>query len=211
MRLILVRHAQTEWNQLRKAQGHTDIPLDETGLSQASQLGKFLSSRQQQLGIDEILSSDLSRCIQTIQPTADLMNLEIHPDKRLRERSFGKWEGLDYGELKFKMQSLSLNPEIARPPGGESTEDVWQRTLSLLEMIDKRMKSAIIVTHGGMKALLLARLLQGNIATARSFHFQNTSLTELERRPDGTFALMRFASTEHLEQQNAHSSFGIIG
>ncbi len=211
MRIILVRHAQTEWNVLHKAQGHTNIPLDDIGLQQSKQLGDFFADRRAQFKIDEILSSDLDRCVQTIKPSSDALGLKIIPDKALRERSFGEWEGLEYNELRFKMKELSLTPELSRPPNGESTEDVWHRTQPVVDLIESRMKSVIVVTHGGMKALLLARFLKGNITTARSFHFPNTSVTELERRPDGCYSLMRFASTEHLIEQNAHSSFGIIG
>lgn len=89
-RFWFLRHGQTEWNVSGISQGHIDVDINEIGREQAIAAGKML----QQLGIAEIVASDLSRA----KNTALLSGLEIgvhniSVDPRLRERSFGTLEG----------------------------------------------------------------------------------------------------------------------
>ena len=88
-RLVLLRHGQTIWNVEHRFQGHTDIPLDETGAAQAERAGRLLAG----LRPDAIVSSDLGRAVATAQPLAKLTGLVVSIDKDLRERSGGRWEG----------------------------------------------------------------------------------------------------------------------
>src|SRR5579885_891994 len=95
MRLYLVRHGQTAWNAQEKAQGHTDVPLDETGKIQAQRLAELLEGSR----IDLILTSDLQRSKETAQVIADRFGAPLEATELLRERSFGEWEGLPYTEV----------------------------------------------------------------------------------------------------------------
>src|SRR5881227_154431 len=98
MRLYLVRHGQTSWNVEQRAQGHTDIPLDEEGLRQADMLGHSFASAS----VDRVLTSDLIRSVQTAEPIANYSGAPMHIDRRLRERSFGSWEGLPFDEFRHR-------------------------------------------------------------------------------------------------------------
>ena len=88
-RIILWRHGQTDWNLQNRFQGHSDIPLNEEGLAQARRAAPLLRNLQP----NRILSSDLTRAVQTAQTLADLIELDISIDSRLRETNGGKWEG----------------------------------------------------------------------------------------------------------------------
>ena len=88
-KIVLWRHGQTDWNIANRFQGSTDIPLNETGISQVSRAGKLLTG----LSPTQIISSDLSRAYSTAKALADLIGLEIKKDKRLRETDGGNWEG----------------------------------------------------------------------------------------------------------------------
>ena len=95
-RLVLWRHGQTTWNVEHRFQGQTDIPLDETGEAQAEYTARRLAT----LRPDVIFSSDLSRAQQTAAALSKLTGLTVIPDKELRERFGGDWEGLSDEEIR---------------------------------------------------------------------------------------------------------------
>ena len=87
--LLLIRHGETDWNTVRRLQGHIDIPLNDTGLNQARLLGAALQNEH----LDAVLCSDLQRAVQTAQAIATLKNLPCQISDQWRERSFGGFEG----------------------------------------------------------------------------------------------------------------------
>ena len=94
--VILVRHGRTSYNHEGRFQGQVDIPLDEVGDWQVHRTAEALKS----LYVDRrpgtkqlVVCSDLSRAAATAHAFADPLGLEVHPDVRVRERSFGDWEG----------------------------------------------------------------------------------------------------------------------
>ena len=102
MRLLLIRHGQTEWNNDSRAQGHTDVALDETGMRQSALLGAAFETGD----IDLVLSSDLRRSRQTAEPIAAAAGVPLELDSRLRERTFGDWEGHLYSQVADSLQKI---------------------------------------------------------------------------------------------------------
>lgn len=195
MRLFLIRHGQTEWNSNGRAQGHTDIDLDETGRHQAALLGE----RFYEEPISAILTSDLKRARNTAQPISDATGapLEVLPD--LRERCFGDWEGKPFAEIAAGMAASQFGRFDFCPPGGESFEMVWDRITPIFKRIWNASEPLAVVTHGGTLSLLLARMLGGSINVSGSFRFANTGVNELGRLPDGRWHLAKYNDTRHLE------------
>jgi len=203
MQLFLVRHGQTEWNQAGRAQGHTDIPLDETGIAQADAL-----ARDWRFGpVDRVLSSDLQRSLATAQRLAESLGRTVEVDPRLRETSFGEWEGENYRTVRQRLlelaQSLDLDEWTVHAPGGESRLQVWDRLGAVAEYFATLKGSVVVVGHGGALTLLLARLLDGNPGTARSLVFSNTGITELRARTDGGWRMVRYNDMAHWDQPSA--------
>lgn len=196
MRLYLIRHAQTAWNREGRAQGHTDVSLDETGEEQARRLGAAFAGQT----LDRVLTSDLKRSYDTARPVAEATGAVLEPLKELRERHMGEWEGLPYEELWAQAAALAGGEPAftVRPPGGESFADVWDRLDPVAERIVGLSGPAAVVTHGGTAALLLAKLMRGNLITSRGFRFLNASVTELQRRPEGVFMMLRYNDAAHL-------------
>ncbi|HYG70238.1 MAG TPA: histidine phosphatase family protein, partial [Anaeromyxobacteraceae bacterium] len=90
-RLFLVRHGETDWNVAGRWQGQTDIPLNEAGRAQARELARRMRGE----GIATIAASDLLRARETAEIVAAELGLEVRIlDHRLREQSFGAFEGL---------------------------------------------------------------------------------------------------------------------
>lgn len=202
MRLYLIRHGQTAWNLDERAQGHTDIPLDEVGLAQA----EALRARFSALRVPFVVSSDLARAAQTAKPLAEAIGAELRLEPALRERSFGDLEGESYASVaawcRERAGSLGIHYLEVRPPGGESPMDQWNRLAPVQEMLERAVEDTAVVSHGGTTGLLLARLIRGNPETAHSFRLDNGSVTELQRRPDGYWRILRINCVEHLE--NTH-------
>lgn len=194
MRLYLVRHAQTAWNREGRAQGHSDIPLDEHGQTQA----RLLAERFEGHTLATVWSSDLSRCVATAEGIVRRTGAPLTTCQDLRERGFGEWEGRDFTEITGELYAPGRDPFTFRPPGGESMHDVWERIGGVSERLAAHTEDLAVVTHGGVCALLLARLLRGGTDTARAFRFSNTGVTVLGRRPDGMFRLDQYDNTDHL-------------
>ena len=198
MRLYLVRHGQTDWNVQKRAQGHTDHPLDETGLLQANRVGKaFLD-----LPVQRILTSDLQRAHQTAAEIARRSKIELEVLPELRERGFGEWEGQNFAEIAirfgFEADFKGITRNEVTPPGGESFVEVWDRLVSVVANVRSRNENTAIVAHGGTCSLLTAMFLDGDVSLSNAFRFSNASINEFEPRPDGGLRLIRYNDISHL-------------
>ena len=145
------------------------------------------------MGIVRVLSSDLLRA----RETAEALGLPVETRPELRERSFGEWEGRNYVEvttgLEARAEAQGTSRLHVRPPGGESFDDVWRRLDPIVAELKAAEETTLVVMHGAAKAVLLARLLDGNLETARGFRFPNCGLKEFERRHEGTLVMVRYA------------------
>ena len=88
MKIYIARHGQTDWNSQHKAQGRTDIPLNETGIKQAEALRDNIKN----IKFTAVYASPLKRAAKTAEVATD-NKYNIIFDDRLVERSFGDYEG----------------------------------------------------------------------------------------------------------------------
>lgn len=159
-RVILWRHGQTDWNLQNRFQGHSDIPLNNEGIAQARRAAPLLKNLQP----ERILSSDLTRAIQTAQTLADLIELDIDIDSRLRETNGGKWEGrtgAENREADFQRFVSWLDGDD-QPAGeiGERRSEVADRAVkAIMNGLDNAIQTLIVVTHGGTARCILGKML----------------------------------------------------
>lgn len=186
-KLILIRHGETVWNQERRYQGQQDSSLSPLGISQAQKVGKYLAEEK----IAAIYSSDLARANITAQSIAKHHGINPILDKRLREMSFGVWEGLTRDEIIEKYPDLfyaryqnSLETKI---PGGELPQEVIVRFQEFLNEIVPKHKdeTIVIVSHGGTLRLNIAHLLHIPIEKSYCLRLGNAGISELEFNYDG--------------------------
>ncbi len=102
--IYLIRHGETDWNKNHRFQGQTDIKLNETGRDQAIKLRPLM----QQLQIESVYSSTLTRAYETAELASQEIRISIQKDDRLRETNVGAAEGLTMDELLQKFGSDCL-------------------------------------------------------------------------------------------------------
>lgn len=158
--LVLVRHGQTDWNLEGRYQGQTDLPLNETGRSQARGLAEQLADQP----FEAIYSSDLQRAYETANIIAGKHNLAVQSEPRLREVNLGGWEGMLVGDIMRcypgEWEMRRHDPVHARPPGGESAAELASRIEAAMTEIARRhvVGPVLIVSHGLALAAVLCRV-----------------------------------------------------
>lgn len=149
-RLLLARHGETDWNLGRRVQGHTDVPLNATGIAQAQDLAERLATEP----LVAAYSSDLSRAFDTATAVAARHGLVVAIDPDLREKNFGTWEGLTDIEIAERF------PHARRGAwgNGETTEEVAGRVVAALDRITAARPDGtlLVVSHGGPLRAALA-------------------------------------------------------
>jgi len=173
--LYLVRHGETEWNRLRRIQGLTDIPLNDTGREQARRTGMLLTRRP----IDRVYTSPLSRASETAQIIAAELGLPSpEPRSEFVERNYGAAEGMGFHEIDVRY------PPGTDVPGRETREEVAARVMPALQAIaaEHPGESIVVVSHGGaIRAALMTAEPRGGFAaitngSVHSFHVDGDDL-----------------------------------
>jgi broad specificity phosphatase PhoE len=152
--LLLVRHAETEWNREGRWQGHADPPLNEAGRAQAHALAATLAGEH----LDAIYSSDLRRAAETAEILGAALGRPVTPDPDLREIDVGSWSGLTRKEVAERFPDWDTHD-------GESLDELQARVVAAVRRIADRHADGLvlIVTHGG-SIRSLERYLHGESA-----------------------------------------------
>jgi len=150
--ILLARHGETDWNLEHRVQGHTDRPLNATGIEQA----RALADRLAAVPLVAVYASDLVRAHDTAVIVAGLHGLDVIVDIDLREKNFGTWEGLTDVEI------LERFPNAVRGRWGdaETTEAVARRAIAAIDRIRALhpVGTVLVVSHGGALRAILAHL-----------------------------------------------------
>jgi broad specificity phosphatase PhoE len=174
LRIFLVRHGETAENVEMRYIGTRDEPLTDTGMKQADQVADALAC----FPIRTVYTSPLVRALDTAARIKNVCGATLHEDARLKEGSFGRWEGMRRNEvIKLGSPDVELlarweSDASCAPPGGESLESVQMRTISLVKELEEEMpgESVVLVSHvGPIKALLASALDIPLEATRRLF------------------------------------------
>ena len=170
--LVLLRHGQTSWNLARRAQGHSDVELDETGHAQAAAVAPYVAGLAPAL----LWSSDLARARQTAEYVAKEASVELRLDPRLREFDLGERTGLTMKEFE------AAYPEEYREfraghydvvPGGETRATVVARVTGCVEEALAALspgECGVVVGHGGALKVSVLELLGWAEGAASGLH-----------------------------------------
>ena len=171
-RLFLVRHGETDWNREGRLQGGKDIPLNALGRMQAEEAARRLKALTPDYASVDYLCSPMERARETmtiLRRELDLPPEEFRIDDRLRELTFGDWEGFTWREIRKSADASERERAQARerdkwgfvPPGGESYRMLAERIRPVLEGL---APDTVMVSHGGVARAVLA--LIGAVGTA---------------------------------------------
>ena len=185
MRLYVVRHGVTLWNQEGRMQGQSDTLLSEAGIDQAKRLGARLAGLERPL--EAVWSSDLTRALQTAKAIAAPFGLPVQTTPLLREMMLGAWEGLTQAEIAERgdedlFRRYQEDPVVNRPPGGESMESAWHRVTEAAAAIRALHPSGwvAVVGHGGSLRAVLCEAVSAPLRSMVAFSLANASLSIVE-------------------------------
>jgi phosphoserine phosphatase len=160
--VILVRHGQTEWNRVERFRGQADVPLNHTGLMQATSTGERISSTWKPVAV---YSSPLSRAVNTAQTTASLLNLAVQIHPGLADIDYGNWQGLTPEEVRVdwpeELEAWYKTPHLACIPGGESLAKLRERAMAAVNELAGHHpgQTIVVVGHTVINRIILLGIL----------------------------------------------------
>ena len=159
--IFLVRHGETEWNRTRRYQGWRDSPLTDQGRAQAEAIGRLLSRLPEARSAD-LVASPLGRARHTAEIIRDCLGRTepLRFDDRLRELSFGSWDGFTRADIAALMPGAFDDERrdewYFATPDGETYEVFAGRVGAWLAEAKAADRPLIVVTHG-----VVTRILRG--------------------------------------------------
>ncbi len=201
MKIILIRHGESEANANRIHQGQTiDTGLSKKGKEQAKKVAKRLVNEK----IEAVYSSDLKRAMETAKFIADSHNLKAIPDKRLREFDLGEliyfkdmWK--KFGEHRKKeSKKLGIAEYKVKNPRGESEWDHTRRIRSFLKELPNHKGTIAIVAHGGTNKIFIGKISKVRREDIYKIEQHNTCVNIIEKKGK-KFEVILVNCSKHLE------------
>lgn len=203
VKIVLIRHGQTEWNITGRYQGQSDVELSAEGKEQAKQLADNFPYDK----VDVVYASPLKRAMFTAEAVAKKFNLEVISEEAFKEINFGDWEGLRYTEIQERWpkeyELLFNGADVLQIPGGESFPILQQRAMKKIEEIagdaKNEGKTIAVVAHGAIIRAILTAVLGMNLKYVWRMRQDNTAVNLI--RYDGDMVNVELLnSTFHLEK-----------
>lgn len=187
MRLIIIRHGESEWNRIGRYQGQYDAPLSELGLQQANALAERLRTEP----LDAIFTSPLQRAARTAQAVARYhTSVPFTAQPALLEIDHGDWQGLMTDEVQERygdgLREWREHPTRAQMPNGESFSNILKRVLDFRESLEREYadKNVLVSTHDVVVKILVASALGMNMDRINRIWVTNASISVLEYGDD---------------------------
>ncbi len=202
MQLYLVRHGETDYNAANRYQGHMQIELNRKGHLQAALVCQRL---RQYNNATAIYSSDLVRCLQTITPLAQALQMHVTPLVDLREIDVGLWEHLTIPEISeafpTNYASYQQSPGDTVHMGGESYRQLQTRAMRAIHQIMSQHQDGdhiVISTHGGTIRAIVCAIIGLDINLYNKLWVMNCALTTISVT-HGIMRLVSFNDVAHIE------------
>ena len=199
-RVFLLRHGQTAWNAEQRLQGQLDAALDTVGRRQAVHLAQALAGED----LAAIYSSDLQRAHDTALALARETGLPVVKDAALRERGFGRLEGLTYAEVETLWPDDALRwrrrePDFG-PGGGEPLREFFERSVAAVTRLAQPHagQTIAVVAHGGVLDCLYRAASGIDLGAPRTWQLANATVNRLLFTGEG-FVVVGWDDRAHLE------------
>ena len=155
--VYIARHGETTWNAVGRYQGRLETPLSPLGQAQAQALAGALAPKD----VGRIISSPLSRCMQTALPLSVRTGIPIEREPLLLEIAHGTWEGRYRDEIAQndpeRYRTWREHPERVKFEGGESLSDVLARWTAFVAAFEPRCDTVLFTHDVVVRIALLER------------------------------------------------------
>lgn len=185
MKLLFIRHGQTDWNVDGKIQGSSDIELNEIGISQAEELSNKLIKDNYKFS--KIYTSPLKRALKTAEILSSNTDVEFVAINELTELNLGDWEGLSWAEVKDKFPKeygvWYKDRKDTKTPKGESYQDMLDRVLKAIKnIINENTSDVVVVSHSAVIMSLQCILTETPFDKMTKFKLDNTAIVEINSK-----------------------------
>ena len=204
MKFFVVRHGETDWNKLGRFQGHTDISLNDRGLSQARET----AVASEDWGYTAIYSSPLVRTVQVAEEIAKVTPMLVSQEPGLKELSLGDLEGVTGEEMRNDWPDLfaawRTEPEKMSMPNGESLGELRDRTWQVILDIEQKHSSddsIVVISHNFAIRSIINELLGMPLAYFHRMSLNLASVCTFDSDERGR-RLTGYNSTSHLSPEN---------
>jgi phosphoserine phosphatase len=210
VRLLLVRHGETDWNRQGRFQGQIDVPLNETGHQQAQQAADFLSI----VPLDFAVTSSMKRPKETAQAILKQQaEMPLGEEPNFREISHGTWEGKFEAEIEQEysgeLERWRTEPETVQMPEGENLQQVWDRaTTAWDEMVqiarakfdpsNGKTRVGLVVAHDATNKVILSHVVGAGADKFWCFKQGNGAVSVIDYPAEGPPILQAMNITTHL-------------
>lgn len=198
MKLILVRHGETDRNKDKHHRLPGPVGINATGQKQAEALAKRLQQEQ----IDVIYCSDMLRAQQTTAAiTRGHPDVQLIIDPQLRERDAGIFASRSIAEREEAEKTSGLGFRDWKPEGGESLHDVKHRAESCFLKLktEHADQTVLVVSHGLFLYTFLEVAVEGGADVEREeYSMSNCGMTMLDIHPEGRARVIHLNDTSHL-------------
>ena len=212
MKLLLVRHGETQWNHEGRALGRGEQRLTDAGREQASAVARVLSREN----IEAIYSSPLKRALETAKTIGSVLGLPVKVSEELVEVDAGELEGLTSEEMRTRypdfMALWDRDPGNAVMPGGEPMSQVQERVWQLAQcfMRERPEANVVAVSHNFAIQTVICKALGLPLSAFRNLRVNLASISALELHQDrGRLILLNDVC--HLATTSADDTFAALG
>jgi broad specificity phosphatase PhoE len=188
MRILLIRHGETDHNAGRLALGRQDVPLNERGRAQAQAIARKYGDGS---NIAAIYASPLQRTVATASPLGEALGLAVQTEPSLIEMDIGELEELSFADVRerypeFVRRWLSDDCADACMPGGESLRQVQERAWAAIDSVRGQHpeETVAVVTHNFVILMTLCRVLRLPIERFRGLRHDLGAVSVLELTPE---------------------------
>ena len=205
MKIYLIRHGETDWNQAGLLQGQTDIALNVQGLEQAREAAERLKEGPFEIAF----CSPLIRAKRTAETIIGDRKITLTTDERLRELNFGPWEGVDIRTIKDAASQPFTNPGSYIPPeGAESFAQLYKRSGEFVDQVllplESTYETVLVVAHGGVNRSILNPVLNIPVDDFWRMHMGNCATAILDCT-DGKLSML-----EYMDSQSANTKSRLL-
>lgn len=180
LRILLVRHGETDWNRDRRIMGREEVELNETGCLQSQALKSGLAN----ISLDAVYTSPMLRSRETADILCEARGVAAIPDDRLVEVDYGDWVGKTFTEIREIPGYVPYFKRLETPvaPNGETLYQVRDRAMSFIRQLQSERpdQTVLLVSHADWIKCVLMHILEIPFANIWRFRIDNVSVSLYE-------------------------------